>query len=67
MFITIMQEIVFSNLTIIVLPMLMGIDGIWYSFVAANILTFFVMIVVVYLNRDNYGYGSGGLALLIDR
>jgi Na+-driven multidrug efflux pump len=66
-FITIMQEIVFSNLTIIVLPMLMRIDGLWYSFVAANILTFFVMVAVVYLNRDNYGYGSSGLALLIDR
>ena len=66
-FITIMQEIVFSNLTIIVLPLLFGIKGIWFAFVSANILTLFVTAIVVYLNRDNYGYGKSGLALLVNR
>ena len=66
-FITIMQEIVFSNLTIIVLPLLFGIKGIWFAFVSANILTLFVTAIVVYLNCDNYGYGKSGLALLVNR
>ena len=66
-FITVMQEIVFSNLTIIVLPLLFGVKGIWFAFAAANVLTLFVTLIVVYVNRDNYGYGKSGLALLVDR
>ena len=62
-----MQEIVFSNLTIIVLPLLFGVKGIWFAFAAANVLTLFVTLIVVYVNRDNYGYGKSGLALLVDR
>lgn len=64
---TILQEIVFSNLTIIALPLIFGIQGVWYSFLATNILTFFATLLIVYINRDNYGYGQSGLAQLVDR
>ncbi|MBQ4253899.1 MAG: hypothetical protein II712_03635 [Erysipelotrichaceae bacterium] len=64
--ITIMQEVVFSNLTVVLLPMIFGIKGVWYSFMAGNALTFILSLLVVYLNRDNYGYGKSRIALLID-
>ncbi|MBQ1482237.1 MAG: hypothetical protein IIZ28_01565 [Erysipelotrichaceae bacterium] len=66
-FITVMQEIVFSNLTIIVLPLLFGVKGIWFAFLSGNVLTLFVSILVIYVNRDNYGYGKSGLALLVEK
>ena len=64
-FITIMQEIVFSNLTIILLPLLFGIKGIWFAFLSGNALALFVTLYVIYVNRDNYGYGKDGLALKV--
>ncbi len=66
-FITIMQEIVFSNLTIIVLPLLFGVKRIWLAFLCGNVLTLFVSLLVIYVNRDNYGYGKSGLALLVEK
>ncbi|MCR4632762.1 MAG: hypothetical protein K5648_01385 [Erysipelotrichaceae bacterium] len=66
-FITIMQEIVFSNLTVIVLPLLFGVKGIWFAFLCGNVLTLFVSLLVIYVNRDNYGYGRSGLALLVEK
>ena len=62
---TFLQEVVFSSITIVVLPMLFGVDGVWFSFIMTNVLTLFITITAVYLNRDNYGYGSDKTALLI--
>lgn len=66
-FLTIVQEVILSNLCIVLLPVMFGIRGVWYSFLISNILTLFVVVFVVYMNRDNYGYGKEGLALLVDR
>lgn len=63
--ITFLQEVVFSNLTMIVLPLLFGVKGVWFSFILTNVLTMFVTLTAVYLNRDNYGYGPGKTALMI--
>lgn len=67
LFVTIMQEIIFSNLTIVLFPLFFGIEGIWFAFLGGNILTFFVTLIVVYSNRDNYGYGKEHIALAIDQ
>jgi len=60
------HEIVLSNLTIILLPMLFTIKGVWFSFLTTNILMLFITIFVIYINRDNYGYGKSKIAYLID-
>lgn len=63
---TFLQEVVFSNLTIVLLPILFGIKGVWFSFLLSNILTLVITIVVVYINRDNYGYGKTKQALKLN-
>ena len=62
---TLLQEVVFSNITIVLLPILFGIKGVWFSFLLTNILMMFVTVTAIYLNRDNYGYGPTKTALLI--
>ena len=62
---TFLQELVFNNLTVIALPLIFGIKGVWFSFLLTNVLTLFFSIAAVYLNRDNYGYGRSGQALLL--
>ena len=65
-FITVFQEIIIANIVIIVLPFLFGIEAIWFAFAVTNVLTFLLTAYVVWVNRDNYGYGSSGLALLVE-
>lgn len=62
---TFIQEVVLANVTVVVLPLLFGITGVWFSFLLTNILMLFFSLGAVYLNRDNYGYGKSGEALLI--
>jgi Na+-driven multidrug efflux pump len=63
---TFLHEVLLSNLIIISLPALFGINGVWYSFLLTNILMFFITAYTVYVNRDNYGYGRSGNAYLLD-
>ena len=62
---TFIQEVVLANVTVVVLPLLFGITGVWFSFLLTNILMLFFSFGAVYVNRDNYGYGKSGEALLI--
>ncbi|MBQ3384566.1 MAG: hypothetical protein IJG59_05060 [Erysipelotrichaceae bacterium] len=62
---TFMQEVVLANVTVVVLPLMFGITGVWFSFLLTNILMLFFSLWAVYVNRDNYGYGKSGLAQLI--
>ena len=65
--ITILQEVLFSNLTVVLLPLIFGVKGVWFSFLAGNVLTMIFTVLVVYLNRDNYGYGKSKVALMVER
>ena len=62
---TFIQEVVLANVTVVVLPLMFGITGVWFSFLLTNVLMLFFSLGAVYLNRDNYGYGKSGEALLI--
>lgn len=62
---TFIQEVVLANVTVVVLPLMFGITGVWFSFLLTNILMLFFSLGAVYVNRDNYGYGKSGQALLI--
>ena len=64
--ITILQEVIFSNLTIVLLPLIFGVKGVWFSFLAGNCFTLIFSIIVVYANRDNYGYGRSKVAYMVD-
>ena len=62
---TFLQEVLLANVTVVVLPLMFGIKGVWFSFLLTNVLMLFFSLGAVYLNRDNYGYGKSGEALLI--
>ncbi len=63
---TFMQEVLFSNLTVVLLPYLFGIKGVWFSFLLSNVLMFSVTAYAVYVNADKYGYGRSGIAELLE-
>ena len=64
--ISFMRNGVFSMATMILLPMLLGIDGVWLAAPAGELLGFLFILGIYWVNRDNYGYSKSGRALLID-
>ena len=54
--ISFLRTLVFQCASVIVLPMLVGIDGIWYSVITAELLSFIVTLAFVILKRKKYGY-----------
>ena len=60
---TTLRNTVIRLICIIVLPEFFGLTGVWLSFPIAEFLSFFVGLYMVYINRDNYGYGKSGKAL----
>lgn len=54
-FITIMENVVFSNLTVIGLPYLFGINGYWYSFIVTEALTS-ILTIILLIKKRHYLY-----------
>jgi len=59
---SVFRNLIFKSVIYIVLPMLMGTDGIWYAVTVSEGISFFFGVYLLYLNRDNYGYGKSGIA-----
>lgn len=59
---TVLENVIMSNLATILLPKLFGINGVWYIFIIQEVVTFLFTALAVYLNRDMYGYGRSGKA-----
>lgn len=54
--ISFLRTIVFQIAAVIILPLILGIDGIWYSVVAAEFMAFAVTIAFIVGKRKKYGY-----------
>lgn len=65
-FLSIIENIVFANLIVIVLPLIFGVNGIWYTFLVQESLTLIFTLVVVVKNADVYGYGKHGIATALE-
>ena len=63
---SIIENIVLANLVVVFLPKLFGVDAIWYTFLVQEMLTLIFTLLVVYKNRDVYGYGKSGIASFIE-
>ena len=50
------RTLVFQALSVLVLPLILGLDGIWMSVVAAEILAFMLTVFFVLKNRKKYHY-----------
>ena len=54
--ISFLRTLVFQIVMIFVLPLILGINGIWLAVVAAEILALIVTIILIMLNRKKYEY-----------
>lgn len=54
--ISFLRTLVFQIIVIMVLPVLLGVDGIWFSIVAAEVMALFVTIGFLFTNRGKYHY-----------
>ena len=57
-FLTIMQEIVFNNLTLVLLPLYFGLDSIWFSFLLTNVIMLVITALVIWKIRPRYLSGQ---------
>lgn len=62
-FISIVRNLVVRMICLFLLPKLFGIPGIWLAIPLGEAISFMICIAIIYINRDNYGYGKSGLAL----
>ena len=56
--ISFLHTMVFESLSVLLLPLVLGLDGIWLAIVVAEVLAFFVTVLCLYLNRRRYGYAT---------
>ena len=57
-----LENVIFANLAIILLPKIFGLDGVWYAFLVGELLALIFSLYAVYANRDVYGYGKKKIA-----
>ena len=46
----------FQIAMIMILPLILGINGIWMAVIAAELLALFVSLIFIIINRKKYGY-----------
>lgn len=51
-----LRTLVFQIAAVLIFPLFWGLDGIWWSIVAAEAAAFFVTLLFLYGNRKKYGY-----------
>ena len=57
-FISFCRTLVFQIFSVILLPILVGPNGIWYAVLAAELLSLAVSVFFLLRNRKKYGYGK---------
>lgn len=55
--ISFMRTLLFQIISVLVLPVFLGLDGIWFSITVAEILAFGVSFIFLTVNRKRYHYG----------
>ena len=60
------ETLIFPNLTMLVLPYALGVDGVWWCFPVTQMLTFLITFYFVLRSKDLYGYGSSGIATALE-
>lgn len=65
-FLSIMENVVFANLTVILMPIIFGKEAVWFTFLVSELFTLVPSLYVVYTNKDVYGYGKDEIATFTD-
>ncbi len=50
------RTLVFQTSFVFILPLIMGVDGIWVSIIVAEFLSMSMTLVFIYIKRNKYGY-----------
>jgi Na+-driven multidrug efflux pump len=56
--ISFLRTVVFQVAAILLLPLILGTDGIWWSIVAAELMAFVISFTFIFAKRKKYGYTS---------
>jgi Na+-driven multidrug efflux pump len=51
-----LRTVVFQTAAVLILPLIWGIDGIWFSVVVAECMAVLVSLVFIIAKRKKYGY-----------
>ena len=57
-----LENILFCNLTVLILPRLFGLTGFWLAISVAEMLTIAFSLFYIWKYRNAYGYGKSGIA-----
>ena len=65
-FLSVIENVVFANLTVILMPIIFGKNAVWFTFLVGELFTLIPTLYVAYINKDVYGYGKDGIATFVD-
>ena len=51
-----LRTLVFQSASVLLLPLLFGVDGIWWAITAAEVFALIVSLAMLFFNRKKYGY-----------
>ena len=54
--ISFLRTLVFQTSSVLILPLLLGVDGIWWAITVAEIFAFLISLMFLYLKRNKYHY-----------
>ena len=54
--IAVLRTLVFQSASVLLLPLLFGVDGVWWAITAAEVFALIVSLAMLFFNRKKYGY-----------
>ena len=51
-----LRTLVFQSASVLLLPLLFGVDGVWWAITAAEVFALIVSLAMLFFNRKKYGY-----------
>ena len=62
---SICRNLFFRALSLLILPYFLGVAGVWLAIPTAEFLSFVFADILIYINRNNYGYGKSKQAYML--
>ena len=64
---TVIENVICSNIITIILPNIFGVDSTWYIFLIAEVLTAVASTIAIIVCADKYGYGKNKIATELEK
>ena len=61
------ENVLMANLTMLVLPRVFGLDGLWLTLTVSELFADLLSLFFIWRYRDEYGYGKSGRAKALER